>query len=63
MKSRGIYCGIQLDTTIIIERFDENARFYGKKISIDEIFAGQVTNVPLQAKMLIEAARRAEGRV
>ena len=63
MKSRGIYCGIQLDTTIIIERFDENARFYGKKISIDEIFAGQVTNVPLQAKMLIEAVRRAEGRV
>ncbi|CAN9268561.1 unnamed protein product [Alternaria alternata] len=63
MKSRGVYCGLQLDTTILIERFNENARFYGKKISIDEIFAGQVTNVPLQAKMLMEAARRAEGRV
>jgi lipid-binding SYLF domain-containing protein len=63
MKSRGIYCGLQLDTTIVIERYNENARFYGKKISIDEIFAGQVTNVPLQAKMLMEAARRAEGRV
>ncbi|CAN9121407.1 unnamed protein product [Alternaria alternata] len=63
MKSRGIYCGLQLDTTIVIERYNENARFYGKKISIEEIFAGQVTNVPLQAKMLMEAARRAEGRV
>jgi lipid-binding SYLF domain-containing protein len=51
-----------LDTTIVIERYNENARFYGKKIPIDEIFAGQVTNVPLQAKMLMEAARRAEGR-
>jgi lipid-binding SYLF domain-containing protein len=63
MKSRGVYCGLQLDTTIIIERFNENARFYGKKISIDEIFAGQVTNVPLQAKMLMETVGRAEGRV
>jgi lipid-binding SYLF domain-containing protein len=61
MKSRGVYCGVQLDTTVIIERNDENARFYGERLSIDEIFAGRVKNIPSEARMLIEAVRRAEG--
>ena len=62
MKSRGVYGGLQLDATIIIERFNENARFYGRKISIDEIFAGQVAQVPVQARTLMDAVGRAEGR-
>ncbi|RGP66188.1 duf500 domain protein [Fusarium sporotrichioides] len=61
MKSRGAYFGVQLDTTVIIERNNENARFYGEKISIDEIFAGRVKTVPFEAMMLMEALRRAEG--
>ncbi|KAI3573654.1 hypothetical protein IWW34DRAFT_855216 [Fusarium oxysporum f. sp. albedinis] len=63
MKSRGVYCGIQLDTTIIIERNNENARFYGEKIPVDEIFAGRVKNIPFEAMMLMEALRRAEGAI
>ncbi|KAH7142662.1 hypothetical protein B0J13DRAFT_526116 [Dactylonectria estremocensis] len=62
MKSRGVYCGLQLDTTVIIERNNENARFYGERLTIDEIFAGRVKNIPPEAKMLMEALRRAEGR-
>ncbi|KAH8754587.1 hypothetical protein F5883DRAFT_431273 [Diaporthe sp. PMI_573] len=62
MKSRGVYCGIQLDTTVIIERNNENARFYGEKVPIDEIFAGRVKNIPFEAMMLMEALRRAGGR-
>jgi lipid-binding SYLF domain-containing protein len=33
MKSRGLYGGVQLDGTIIIERNDENARFYGERLT------------------------------
>ncbi|PVH70930.1 DUF500-domain-containing protein [Cadophora sp. DSE1049] len=62
MKSRGVYCGMQLDATVIIERNDENARFYGERLPIDEIFAGRVKNVPSEASMLMEAVRRAEKR-
>lgn len=42
LKSRGVYYGLQLDLTVIIERVNENAGFYGRDISADEIFAGQI---------------------
>jgi len=42
MKSRGLYGGVQLDGTIIIERNDENARFYGERLPLSQILAGNV---------------------
>lgn len=62
MKSRGLYGGIQLDGTIIIERNDENARFYGERLGIKDILAGNVKNVPASTKMLMEVVKEAEGR-
>ena len=42
-KGRGLYVGIQVDGTIIVERGSENERFYGKEgIKNTEILAGEV---------------------
>jgi lipid-binding SYLF domain-containing protein len=62
MKSRGLYGGIQLDGTIIIERNDENARFYGERLPISQILAGNVRRVPPETRMLTEVVKQAEGR-
>jgi len=62
MKSRGLYGGLQFDGTIIIERNDENARFYGERIPIGDILAGRVKRVPPETRMLMEVVKQAEGR-
>ncbi|KAH8790427.1 hypothetical protein F5882DRAFT_95633 [Hyaloscypha sp. PMI_1271] len=62
IKSRGLYGGIQLDGTIIVERNDENARFYGERLPISQILAGKVKRVPAETRMLIEVVKQAEGR-
>ncbi|TVY16214.1 SH3 domain-containing YSC84-like protein 1 [Lachnellula arida] len=62
MKSRGLYAGVQADGTIIIERNDENARFYGEKLPVGSILAGHVKNVPMETRLLMEVVKQAEGR-
>jgi lipid-binding SYLF domain-containing protein len=62
MKSRGLYAGLQFDGTIIIERNDENARFYGERLPVGAILAGQVRMVPAGTRMLMEVVKEAEGR-
>ena len=62
MKSRGLYAGLQFDGTIIVERNDENARFYGERLPVGAILAGQVRNVPVSTRMIMEVAKAAEGR-
>lgn len=62
MKSRGLYGGIQFDGTVVIERNDENARFYGERLPISQILAGNVRRVPPQTRMLMEVVKEAEGR-
>lgn len=62
MKSRGFYAGVQIDGTVVIERTDENARFYGQKIGVADILAGKVRHPPYEIKMLMETVKAAEGR-
>jgi lipid-binding SYLF domain-containing protein len=62
MKSRGLYAGVQADGTIIIERNDENARFYGERLPVGSILAGNVRNVPTETRLLMEVLKQAEGR-
>jgi lipid-binding SYLF domain-containing protein len=62
VKSRGLYGGLQVDGTIIIERNDENAKFYGQKVSVGEILAGHVHRSPSETRMLMEVLKQAEGR-
>ncbi|RGP67112.1 hypothetical protein FSPOR_6168 [Fusarium sporotrichioides] len=62
LKSRGFYAGVQVDGTVIIERTDENARFYGQEgIGVADILAGKVRSPP-EIKMLMETLKAAEGR-
>ncbi|RJE22391.1 DUF500 domain protein, partial [Aspergillus sclerotialis] len=61
MKSRGLYGGVQVDGTIIIERTDENERFFGERISVTEILAGRIKHPPESIKTLIETVKAAQG--
>lgn len=62
LKSRGFYAGVQVDGTVVIERTDENARFYGQTIGVADILAGKVRHRPPELKMLMETLKAAEGR-
>lgn len=62
LKSRGFYAGVQVDGSVVIERNDENARFYGQTIGVADILAGKVRHRPPEIKMLMETLKAAEGR-
>ncbi|EGX87888.1 DUF500 domain protein [Cordyceps militaris CM01] len=63
LKSRGFYAGVQVDGTIVIERGDENARFYNEtKIGVADILAGKVRHPPRGTRKLMETLKAAEGR-
>ena len=61
MKSRGFYAGVQIDGTVIIERGDENERFYGQRLSVAEILAGKVTREPYEIRTLMATVKAAQG--
>ncbi|KAL3474540.1 hypothetical protein BJX99DRAFT_260307 [Aspergillus californicus] len=61
MKSRGLYAGVQVDGTIIIERTDENERFYGERISVSDILAGKAKYLPASIEPLIQTIKAAQG--
>ncbi|KAL7782205.1 hypothetical protein V8C37DRAFT_397983 [Trichoderma ceciliae] len=62
LKSRGFYAGVQVDGSVVIERTDENARFYGETKGVADILAGKVLHRPPELKMLMETLKAAEGR-
>jgi hypothetical protein len=53
---------VQVDGTVVIERTDENERFYGQKIGVADILAGKARHPPYEIKMLMETVKAAEGR-
>ncbi|CAK43003.1 hypothetical protein CBS63078_5114 [Aspergillus niger] len=61
MKSRGLYAGVAVDGTIIIERTDENERFYGERISVTDILAGKAKRPPASIQTLLNTVKAAEG--
>jgi lipid-binding SYLF domain-containing protein len=68
VKSRGFYAGVQVDGTVITERKDANAAFYGDKtITVDRILRGDVRPQsgehlwPAAARGLVEVLAGAEG--
>lgn len=46
VKSRGFYAGVQVDGTIVTERKDANAAFYGEPVAVEHILKGEVPLVP-----------------
>lgn len=61
LKSRGFYAGVQIDGTVIIERTDENERFYKEKLPASDIVAGKVRHPPFELRMLMETLKAAQG--
>jgi len=61
LKSRGFYAGIQVDGTVIIERTDENERFYGHRIPVGDILTGKVRHPPYEVRRLMETIKAAQG--
>ena len=61
LKSRGFYAGVQIDGTVIIERGDENERFYGERISVADILAGKARHPPYEIRTLMATIRAAQG--
>ncbi|MCJ1231697.1 hypothetical protein MMC12_008376 [Toensbergia leucococca] len=61
LKSRGFYAGVQVDGTVIIERTDENERFYRQKIGCQDILAGKVRHAPYETRTLMATIKAAQG--
>lgn len=65
VKSRGFYVGVQVDGTVIVERKDANAAFYGGTVRVEQILRGEVPvqggQWPAGARVLHDVLRGAEG--
>jgi SH3 domain-containing YSC84-like protein 1 len=67
-KSRGLYGGLTVDGTVIKEKPDANADFYGSKVTATQILKGEVkvqdgdTKWPAGAKQLTEVLKLADGK-
>ena len=61
LKSRGFYAGVQVDGTIVIERTDENERFYGERIKVADILAGKARHPPYEIRTLMTTIEAAQG--
>ncbi|KAI1083182.1 hypothetical protein F5B20DRAFT_449817 [Whalleya microplaca] len=62
VKAKGQCTEVKLDGTVINERADENERFYGMKISVAKILAGDINQSLPQTRPLTEMLKAAEGR-
>ena len=62
VKARGRHQAVQLDGSLVVERCNENERFYRSGVSVLDILAGNVPkNVP-EIRPLFEVIKAAEGR-
>jgi hypothetical protein len=61
LKSRGFYAGVQLDGTIVIERTDENERFYHSRLGVADILNGKIKNPPYEVQRLTQTLKAAQG--
>jgi len=62
VKSRGLYAGIALAGNAVIERNDENAKFYHYEYSAADILAGKVRHPPeREYKILTDTLKAAQG--
>ncbi|KAI9677785.1 MAG: hypothetical protein M1822_008097 [Bathelium mastoideum] len=62
-KSKGLYVGVQVDGTVVVERTSENERFYGiEKIRNKQILAGEVQPPAGSVVQLWETLQAVEGK-
>ncbi|KAI1261027.1 hypothetical protein F5Y18DRAFT_213482 [Xylariaceae sp. FL1019] len=63
IKAKGQFSDAKLEGTVIQERGDENERFYGMKLNVAKILAGDINQSLPQLRPLTEVLKAAEGRV
>jgi len=56
-RSQGLFAGVSLEGTVVGIRNDANAEYYGRRVTPEEILAGQVPP-PSGAKRLLQALTR-----
>jgi len=61
-KSKGLFAGVSVEGTIIIERKDANKTFYDKEISAEEILCGKADKPSGSISVLYETVKKAEER-
>ncbi|KAK2742343.1 hypothetical protein FQN57_005431 [Myotisia sp. PD_48] len=61
LKSRGLYAGVQVNGTIVIERTDENERFYQETITVSDILGGKLNYRPSSIDPLMQTIKLAQG--
>ncbi|CAG8534983.1 4701_t:CDS:10 [Paraglomus occultum] len=53
-KTKGLFAGVSIEGSVIIERKDANSKFYHRKVSAKELLSGQIAPPP-QADVLYRA--------
>ncbi|KAG0180412.1 hypothetical protein DFQ29_000705 [Apophysomyces sp. BC1021] len=53
-KTKGLFAGVSLEGSVIVERFDANAKMYGGKVSAKDLLNGSIPPPP-QADTLYQA--------
>lgn len=62
VKSRGLYAGVALEGNLVIERTDENERFYGERVSAADILNGKLRHPPVEKyQVLLDTLKAAQG--
>lgn len=62
VKSRGLYAGVALEGNLVIERTDENERFYGERVGVADILVGKVRYPPVEKyQVLLDTLKAAQG--
>ncbi|KAI9323399.1 hypothetical protein BX666DRAFT_53973 [Dichotomocladium elegans] len=56
-RTRGLFAGVSVEGSVIFERFDANAKMYGRKVTTRELLTGFVPTPP-QADPLYQALQR-----
>ncbi|KAI1107815.1 hypothetical protein F4804DRAFT_328841 [Jackrogersella minutella] len=62
IKAKGQAADVKLDGIVVNERADENERFYGMKLNVAKILAGDINQSLPQTRSLTEVLKAAEGR-
>jgi lipid-binding SYLF domain-containing protein len=60
-KSRGFHADIQIDGTVVVERSDENERFYGERIGAADILMGGVRHPTRGVNSLLQTIKVVQG--
>jgi lipid-binding SYLF domain-containing protein len=62
VKSRGLYAGVALEGNLVIERTDENERFYSERVGVADILVGKVRYPPTEKyQVLMDTLKAAQG--